>query len=528
MESYPSYRAPRGDGEKFIVPPAAEVVRALTETLPQDSPQQLWDRRLAAVRAEARRDLLHAAERYTRSYCDVDASCDGPLIFTGHQPEMVHPGVWLKNFLASALAEHSGGLALNLLIDGDLCARPAISVPAGGVDAPQLVSVPFDEPLPPTPYEERGIKDASTWQTFADRVGDVLADWAPDPFVKSWWPEVVNRGQGEPILGRRLAQARHRVELDWGSKSLEAPQSLICTLPAFRWFAAHLCLDAERFQATYNRALHDYRLAHRIRNLAQPLPDLTAESGWIETPLWTWNKSLPRRRPLYAARRDRLLHLSDRDGISVQVEATAARVAEAFEQWEQEGVKVRSRALLTTLFARLLLCDVFVHGIGGGKYDQVTDAIARETLGIGLPDFVVASGTLRLRNREAADKFGRPQAIRQRIREMTFHPEVWVDEANLKNEQVHAFRAANLAKQAALQLPRNAQTAVQKHAQIEQANTQLRYLLQGEFRSAEAALLAAEQHERAARILDHREYAFCLFSRERLQDFLLEMSGVIA
>ena len=37
------------------------------------------------------------------------------------------------------------------------------------------------------------------------------------------------------------------------------------------------------------------------------------------------------------------------------------------------GIKLRTRALTTTLFARLVLSDMFLHGIGGAKYDQVTD-----------------------------------------------------------------------------------------------------------------------------------------------------------
>ena len=45
------------------------------------------------------------------------------------------------------------------------------------------------------------------------------------------------------------------------------------------------------------------------------------------------------------------------------------------------GCKVRSRALTTTLFARLLLADLFLHGIGGGKYDELTDELMRRFFG---------------------------------------------------------------------------------------------------------------------------------------------------
>ena len=43
---------------------------------------------------------------------------------------------------------------------------------------------------------------------------------------------------------------------------------------------------------------------------------------------------------------------------------------------------LRPRALTLTLFARVCLGDFFIHGIGGGKYDEVTDAIIRDYFGI--------------------------------------------------------------------------------------------------------------------------------------------------
>ena len=60
---------------------------------------------------------------------------------------------------------------------------------------------------------------------------------------------------------------------------------------------------------------------------------------------------------------------------------------------ERQGQKVRSRALTNTLFARLFLADLFVHGIGGGKYDELTDDIIRRFYGCEPPAFLVLSAT---------------------------------------------------------------------------------------------------------------------------------------
>jgi hypothetical protein len=51
---------------------------------------------------------------------------------------------------------------------------------------------------------------------------------------------------------------------------------------------------------------------------------------------------------------------------------------------------------MTTLFLRLFVGDLFVHGIGGGIYDELTDLIAKKLWAIKMPEFIVASASLHL------------------------------------------------------------------------------------------------------------------------------------
>ena len=54
------------------------------------------------------------------------------------------------------------------------------------------------------------------------------------------------------------------------------------------------------------------------------------------------------------------------------------------------------RGLLMTAIVRLTLCDAFIHGTGGLKYDRVTEAWIGDWLGSELAPMVGASATLRL------------------------------------------------------------------------------------------------------------------------------------
>ena len=56
---------------------------------------------------------------------------------------------------------------------------------------------------------------------------------------------------------------------------------------------------------------------------------------------------------------------------------------------ELAGVRIRPRALTLTLWARLCLSDLFIHGIGGAKYDRITDQLIRCYFGIEPPELFV-------------------------------------------------------------------------------------------------------------------------------------------
>ena len=53
-------------------------------------------------------------------------------------------------------------------------------------------------------------------------------------------------------------------------------------------------------------------------------------------------------------------------------------------------------ALVNTLYCRLFLGEYFLHGIGGGKYDEVTDALAQAFYGVEPPAYGVLTATLLL------------------------------------------------------------------------------------------------------------------------------------
>jgi hypothetical protein len=368
--------------------------------------------------------------------------------------------------------------------------------------------------LAEVPFEERTVLDEATCATFADRALASLRPLIRDPIVPELWSHVRENARDEGNLGLRIARGRHRLEGAWGNSTLELPQSAVCQLPEFHWFTAHLLANLPRFWAAHNDALAAYRLAHRLRNRAQPVPDLAETDGWLEAPFWIWTTHDPLRRPVFAQQQGEELLLTDRGQrrftLSLTADSTAANAAEQLALLESRGVKLRTRALATTLFARLLTSDLFLHGIGGAKYDQVTDQIAEQFFGFALPQFATASATLRLPIEHPSCDAINPGEVRQQLRGLRYHPERFLSAPG------DDARLLVAGKRRWLETPKSPANARIRHEAISQANAALQPFVEPYRREIVARRDALEKRTRANAILESREYAFCLFPREPL------------
>ncbi|MHC4178248.1 MAG: hypothetical protein ACYSWU_12125, partial [Planctomycetota bacterium] len=413
----------------------------------------------------------------------------------------------------------------NLLIDSDTVRDPALRVPGGSVAEPRVEAIPFDLPEPRIPHELRRIVDRRMFATFGRRVAQRIAPLVPDPLIETYWPLAQGRMQQTENLGACLAQPRHQMEATWGLQTLEVPQSRICESEPFCWFVAHLLAQLPRLRQVYNGAVREYRRVHRTRSAAHPVPDLGVDGGWLEAPLWVYSDEDPHRRGLFARRSGDRILLSDRNGLEISLplesEGDATRAVERLMELRREGVRIRSRALITTLWARLALGDLFLHGIGGAKYDQVTDLLIQRLFGLRPPRFMVLSATLHLPIERRRVGVGQSGAIRQQLRRLTYHPECYIDTDNGVRAEGGQDPAELIAEKArwvhTRQTMQNARTRCHTIRRINQAlqpwvQARREQLLQLEARTARA--LRAEQ------VLASREYGFCLYPEKTFRGFL--------
>ena len=291
-------------------------------------------------------------------------------------------------------------------------------------------------------------------------------------------------------------------------------------------FSLQLLSDLPRLHQVYNQQLQLYRQAHRIRNLAQPLPPLAADDQWLETPWWCYHRQSHQRQPLWVQPSSQGLRLSDRDHWHMTIEAPTESDA-AVEQWlaiQRTGVRLRPRALLTTMYARLILADLFVHGIGGARYDQITDGIISHYFNIAPPRVTIASATLQLpwavgateppqKSLEAVAYWG------ESLRTAQNNPaQALARTIHQLNDQTRSQVEALLDERQALldNVPRRGEKWQWHHA-MKRLTEQLGQMARPLVQQAESELAELRQRDDQWAIAAARDYSFCLFPQSTIE-----------
>jgi hypothetical protein len=491
------YKAPAGNGEILADPPfrrVSELVELSRERLDRTD-VAIGGMPLRELRTGARQEILfeaaclHFSEQgrrdpIRRAQEYAQAGHGRPLLLAGHQPELSHAGVWAKNFALNGLANRIGGIPLNLVVDNDTLKSTSLRFPTFHRHDPtavRLESVAFDHFTGEVPYEDRRVQDAEFFRTFPDRAAEVYRTWGVNPVLPRVWADVL--ADPSPIVGEKFAATRRKWEREWGCSNFELPVSRLVKTQAFRVFVEDLVKNCERFRGVYNAAVRAYRRANHIRSRSHPVPDLR------ENELPFWGPMDPK------GRRQRL---------------TCQTIADPSH--------VRPRALTLTLFARVCLGDFFIHGIGGGKYDEVTDAIIRDYYGVEPPEYQVVSATLHLPLPEFPTTQADVIALARRERDVYWNPQRHVPGPERERPEVRELVRRH--RQLAASEPFERAERRRWFSDLRSVGDQLREILLPRMGEASDWLTRARQEVAANAVLHRRDFAWVLYPEAALKPFL--------
>ncbi len=559
-------RAPSEQCETLAIPPLNEMPAAVASNREQIASWNYnWlGKPLHDLRRLAREDAITAARQYTdwldslsplsrfpsfkrEGRGETPRADNAPLILSGHQPELIHPGVWAKNFTLDGLAQSTGGCGLHLIVDNDALRSTRIAVPIGSRAHPAIEFIPFDADAGSSPWEKAVVRDEALFASFAHRVSSALACWPISPLLRSIWPAacaaITSTNPRRATLADALTAARHAIERHWGLNNLELPMSRLCHTEGFAWFVCRLFSDVRKLHADYNAIVETYRRVNRIRSVSHPVPNLvgdsaTSSNNWLEVPLWVWRESDSRRQRLFAKATASHVTLSDgREvlaSLPLSADGTADRAVSQLRDLFANGLNIRTRALTTTMFARVCLGDIFLHGLGGAKYDEMTDRLIARLFGLTPPSYLTVTATMHLPLASWDVSPVDVAELRHRLWDFDHNAErhvpstCWPEARRVEVEALLSERRGLIAEQieqdamAATRLRRHTRSEnFQRCRRLKALNRRLAELAGDTRRNLVAAVQTARSCLDANSILRSREYSFCLFPEESLRPMLL-------
>lgn len=518
---------PQKPGEVLCIPSAREFVATARRNaeLLAAATLTLDGLPLQEVRRQSRRHAFDAVSAYARRI-GIEAPpppADALLLATGHQPFLFHPGIWIKHLLVERLAGMEAA-ALSVPVDSDAAEEIGVDVPhldGGPSTSPGaglrmvrevLLQAPAD-----VPYEAQSPPSPHAWQEFLHRVhGHVRT--LPAVEVREAFDEFARLNATLPgtlDIGAFLTMARRRYE--GPRRYLEVPISHLAQGPAFQRFVVHILRDAARFAQCYNRHLDAYRERYNVRTAAQPFPNLEIEGTRIELPFWVVREG--RRHPLYAAPVPRGWRLW-----ASGAPAGSVRDDHAFE--DVTGLQIRPRALTLTAFTRLCLADLFVHGVGGGRYDRVTDAVIREFFGLEPPGYAVVTATLYLPLGEY-DVVEQRRRLQRQLLDLQHNPERLLSSRPSSDRRIPDALQALVDEKWRLIAALNGDAMTRRERRqatrrIREINEQLARTLHEEQQALEGRLAALDRVAETA-AATHRGYPYCFFLPQTVDQLVERM-----
>ena len=408
---------------------------------------------------------------------------DVPIVATGHQTLLWHPGILAKYLLVEAMTAVDDRLAsANLVVDQHTGPFGEFDVPLrrpdGSLDETTIILTGYRAEVP---MGEHAAFDPPP---------------APDdlplalPSVRRGLERIfgaVTAARGEPDAAMQMAAALDRLMSHWVEPASKVRASLLVGTPLGRLLVRMMAREPDRCARLYNEAV----AFAGVRDIS-PLA-ISAEA--VELPLWVVDEVGRRRRA------------TDRDvGTWDSPPAAPARLL--------------PRALLLTALVRLGVCDVFIHGTGGAAYDRAMELWVQRWLGIQPSPCGIATATLRLPLGDGGDAVDLDEA-RRAVRRLWHDP-----------QRATRRGGASAGKQAFLELitgaPRRSRRRREIFGQMHGHLNQQRRVHAAAIGEARGQVQTATRQRAEAPIIARRTWPFPLYPKEMIDRLAKEVAQVVA
>jgi hypothetical protein len=445
-----------------------------------------------------RQEVLEQARQYTLELSEIaraaqialrprattlPALSGAPLVMAGHQPVLYHPGLLFKANMLSRFSRDIGARAVHVVIDTDEGDAGVLTWPritGGSLEIRrQSIAAAKSEGVGLYQFQKLASADVIR-ETFAELISDLRRCGLPyngDDLESI--AAAYERLAGHPVARAHSIVRAMREERCYD----EVPLTRLLANTHMQTLVMQLVDDGSRLATIYNTTLDAYRIEHGIENAANPFPNMKSGSEGHELPLWCLTGTT--RKPLYTSTP------------------------------RGECQLISPRGSLTTFVLRAYCSDLFIHGLGGGRYDQFVDAFAERYLGLPLPRFVVVSETRHLFPEHVAH-ITREIELASQLKEMIARTEQYLGKGIFTADEEQQLQAAidqRLQLRVAIQNVRNGDEKSAISHQLNAANKLVRSLI--EEGSLRPVLSRFAANQAALSRWSFREFPFFLFPSSR-------------
>ena len=408
------FSIPKRNNEILLVPTLEEIPEKLegNRELISRYSFRVGDRSFQSLRGGLRRKIF---EKLGIKEENVGA------IASAHQPGFIHPGIMFKHKVLEHFA--SKYFALNVIIDCDAMEALTVKIPFKRdrkFDVAEVVILKNDRGVI---LESIKLPSRERLDRVYEEIEKLCSSLRNDKIFKSYidFLAIHNEIYGKCAnLSELLTSYRRRYYPT--PDVYEIFISFLCKTDEFHEFAADIISNLQEFSTIYNACLETYRKEHKLRYNVNPFPNLKIEGNAYEVPFW-YIDDAGKRHLLF-------LELGNRKWLR-----TYEKELIAFNEGEDiidrlNSLQLRPKAAILTMFLRMFVADIFIHGTTGGNYDMVTNSIIENYYGCRPPEYIVATQTKFLpfemnENLEVSIK-----KLKEKLRSMRHNPDRYVAESH--------------------------------------------------------------------------------------------------
>ena len=467
-------------------------------------------------KSAARSQLLHIARIYTSQLLPGFYSQQKTknVIVTGHQPIWHHPGILAKNIMAHKVARQMKGSCIHLVVDHDIGDSDMILPFSNHDQMLDFIKIPVEKNQRKIPFELRSKPDLKIINNLISSV----AKNCPENFCCKLWSQhfkkhpqiILSLENAADIITSLQAVLNNAL----GIEMLYLPTSLMSQSNSFLKFAASIIKNYEKFTCVYNDAIS--------KNTTHSNFKILNIDSSEKTPLPLW---------LVMACGSRSCLYAKKTGSSTITISTISREITSIDLTEditqqlknilsKHQLSLRPKAITMMLFVRLFLSDFFIHGIGGGSYEKITNFILDNYYNLKKTDVGIATATAALPLLKQTPQQYDIKILNQNIRKIYHSPEKYIDKTLLEDDSVKkAIETKKRMIYQACDLTKSIQQKQDAWKNINKINSRLIKYAQPSIKKFEEQIQLAKQFQHTTEVLNYRQFFFGLFSESFLKDF---------